>query len=430
MTLAIAKASNAPEPSRRGSIRVRGLWLTGALAVLIVGIGLWYAQSGLRDAQRLAARRHWQEARGRVGDYLRLHPASDAGKMLLAETLARDEQLPAETAIPRAIELLREIPAGSPHAEEARIRAANLELLVLLRPLRAEALLREATVMNPDSLEAWYALWKLLELTGRSQFAETAFWRVYELTPLADRGERMRDWYMSQFFPATANPALDQLMGFSNPAQTHPAGAEFQRLLEYRNAERDAPAAHASLARWFHNDGDHRQALSLLEEGWSLPRAFEDGYFVATLTSVAFELGDFDAVAQYVRQWPEPREGYEYWRWEAIAAEEIDHDYPRALDAYARSLQVWPGPADWRTQFRQANCLAKMGRGQEANELRTAARRVEDWMDREVHRRLREQLRRLDDREALEGVVEFYAALGRAREVAAWREVLDHLAGE
>jgi tetratricopeptide (TPR) repeat protein len=311
----------------------------------------------------------------------------------------------------------------------ARSQQARLSFFVLHRPLEGQRLFEEAIKLDPDYIHARYLLWKLLDLTGRSDSAEPLFWQIYEKTPPGDRPYLMREWYMSQFFPASANPLLDIQMGYSDPSKPLQLNPEYVRLKEHRDAEPEEPVNHAALARWFQHDGDHTTALSLLEHGLKIPGADKDPYFLSILLATLFERGDLDRAREFFQGWPEPREGYEYWRWAGMLADEADRNYPEAIKAYDQALAIWPGPVDWRTMYRRANCLARMRQPEAAAAARAEAKALESQMDTDIHMALREALddKNLQDRAKLQQVQDFYRALRRPREVAAWQEILDQL---
>jgi tetratricopeptide (TPR) repeat protein len=392
------------------------------------GVVAYRADRGLVEAERYARKGQWLAARSEIKRYLRLHPHDALAHLHMAEALTVDNDLAAEEAVPRALAHLGQIPDASPRASRARTQEGRLALLLLHRPGQAEAALRRAVELDPQNLDAALLLWKLMNLTGRSQLAEDDFWSVYELTPAVARGELLREWYMSQFFPLAANTELDQRLCLLAAHEQTTATTENQRFVLFRNAERDGPLGHAALARWFLEEGDPQFARKLLDE--ALPQVSQNPdhpFLLATRVNTLYDLGDFAAAAELFDRWPDPRVGYEYWRWRAILFDDVHDDYEQALAAYDQALRVWPGSADWRTRFRKANCLAKMRRPDEADRERAAAKVIEELMAEDIHKRLRKTLNRLDDRNGLETVVAYYEQLGRPREVAGWREYIDGL---
>ncbi|MFN8856535.1 MAG: hypothetical protein ACK50P_13280 [Planctomycetaceae bacterium] len=408
---------------------LRCLIVIGVLACAWLGYSIMRAQRGLAEAERLLKRNVFSKAREEVDRYLWLHPRDPAALLLSAEILTRDESLETGPAIARAQSLLERIPDTLPWGPIARGKQARLSFFVEHRPIEGQRFFEKALELDPRFIEGRYLLWKILDLTGRSDSAEPIFWTIYDQTPQADRPYLMREWYMSQFFPASANPLLDVQMGYNDPSKPLQMNPEYVRLKEHCDAEPQEPINHAALARWFQHDGDHTTALTLLERGLKLPGAETDPYFLSILLATLFEQGDLERAKKYLEGWPEPYEGYDYWRWKGMLADEADRDYPEAVAAYDKALAIWPGPVDWRTMYRRANCLARLRQSDAASEARKSAKKIEEIMDTEVHVALRDALedRNLTDRDNLTKVMDFYRELGRNREVEAWQQVLDSL---
>ena len=390
--------------------------------------GFWvlHAHSGLANARTLAELNLWSNAYSELQRYLRLYPEDATARLLIAEALIKDETRGRE-AVHEALDHLSHIPDESPHGAQARTHQGRLQLLILHQPERAQKSLQRALQLDSDYFEAHYLTWKLLDLTGRSHLAEANFWKCYELSPAPERAVRLREWYMSQFYPNTANPALDATMGFVNTAREMNIETELARLLGFRNAEPEAPLVYAALAHWFYKDGDPQHAMRVLEVSSSLDTALDNPYFVCTLVGALFDLGRFDEAVAHFERWPGPRQGYEYWKWRATISDEVRGDYPDAIEFYDKALGIWPGCAEWRLLSRKANCLLRMGRQKEAQEVRSASKVIEGLMDETVHSKLRQHLGQLDSLDGLEEVAEFYAKIGREKESKAWRQEIQRL---
>jgi len=365
-------------------------------------------------------------AREHVARFLTLNPSDAKARLLLAEAFLKDEaNLSRQAAADAALSQLDRIPDASPMGSRARIQEARLQLFVMHQPRAAEDRLRAARALDPRSGEAAYLLWKLYDLTGRSDWSDDMFWNSFDATPQSQRAERLREWYMSQFFPAYANPELDRLMGFLGEQELPSVRSEFKRLQYFRDVDPQSAVALAALAKWFHIEGDPRFALQLLSEGEpKLDRPYTEPFFVATFVAILIELGEHERAEAAFERWPEPRAGYEFKKWQAIILDEVWQDFALALESYAEAIARWPGTADWRLQFRMAQCLARIGRSQEAETLRTSARLIERLMERTTQGEIRQALGDLTNATRLQKVREFYRQLSCELEVNAWSEVI------
>ncbi|MFM8219662.1 MAG: hypothetical protein ACKOJF_12165, partial [Planctomycetaceae bacterium] len=161
----------------------RVLIVLGVLACGWLGALMLRAQRGLAEGRRLVERNALPAAHRELDRYLWLHPRDPEALLLAAEALTRDESLPSETAIPQALRLLERIPDGSPRGAEARAKQARLLFFVQHKPVAAERLFLKALELDPKYIEVRYLLWKLYDLTGRSDGAEELFWSLYPQTP-------------------------------------------------------------------------------------------------------------------------------------------------------------------------------------------------------------------------------------------------------
>ena len=345
---------------RRRTLTIAAVWMVVVLAGLGMA-GVFYLQSALGRAERYAAHELWAHSRDELAGYLWLHPSDGRGNILMAESIIKDESFEDPNAVPLAIAHLQRVPRDSRHAAEAYAREGRLRLFLMNQPSRSEQCLRAALQFDDQLLDAWYVLWKLYDLTGRSHQVEPIFWRVYDLSPAEDRGERLREWYMSQFFPLTANPRLEVAMGFISPGQMQTPITEATRLLRFRRAEPDRALAHVALARWFRQEGDPQYGHQLLEKTLETCPGQEDAFMVSTMVLVLIDLGEFEEAEQWWKRWPDPRDGYDYWLTSGILYEQHFRDDARAAEALEKALSVWPGPADWQTRHPYVNCVRRQG---------------------------------------------------------------------
>ncbi|MFM8252079.1 MAG: tetratricopeptide repeat protein [Planctomycetota bacterium] len=407
----------------RQPVRILLLVALGLLA--IAAAGAWRVEGGLARAEQMAKFGLWSEVRTELSRYLWLHPQREEALLAMAEAYYNDEELPAADATVAARSYLVQVPDDSRFAAMARSMEGRMELFVLNRPQRAEQLFEQALTVNSRAIDPHFMIWKLYDMTGRSHLSEDHFWQVYEVTPQAGRGSRLREWYMSQFFPATANPTLDQLMAVANPRDPNAARTEGDRFVRFRNSEPDRSIGYAALARWFQHEGDAQFAQQVLDEG--LEKAVEPGrdpFFVSTQVSIAIALGEFDGLRELIEEWPEPKTGYEYWVTRGNYSQEVEGDFAAAVESYDEALKYWPGQVDWRTLNRKASCLARLKRDADLARLRERIKVVESLTDNKLHVSLRAALGAIDDPEKLQALQDFYERLERPREAAGWREYI------
>jgi tetratricopeptide (TPR) repeat protein len=399
----------------------RACLILAGVVIIVAGIGWFYVDARLPRAQQLAERKLWKQARRELDWYVRLHPANSTARLLMADCWAKDDDIPQLESATNALQHLNAIPRSSPVADQVEVRKGRTLFFILHQPGAAEACFRRALDLNPNLLEANALLMRLMEMTGRHHQTESLFWRAYEQSPIESRPVLLRDWYMSQFFPTTANEVLDRLMGFVHANEYPDRQTESRRYISFRENEPASVLGHASLALWLQQEGQPAIAWELIERTTqTLPKASQDAFFLSVSIAIAMDLGRFENAQQAFDKWPSPREGHDYWKWEAIVAEEIGRDFDRAIRAYDRALTTWPGSSDWRLRYRKVNCLLQMGRSQDAQSERALAEAIEKLMDHEVHSRLRKILGDLNNPDNLQEMADFYKALGRPREAACW----------
>ncbi|MFQ5733774.1 MAG: hypothetical protein ACE5KM_17695 [Planctomycetaceae bacterium] len=405
----------------RRKTAVRCAVVIGLIALGGASFVLIRAHRGLSAAKESIRRRHWPRARQQLERYLWLHPHDSQARILMAEALVRDDDLTVEDGVLPAIDQLQQVTDSSPQLAEARMREGRLRFLILHQPGAAEKLFRQAVAADPDSVDAHLLLWKLLDMTGRQAMSGPSFWRVYDLTPERFRGMRLREWYLSEFHPGTANSAFDEMMGFAAKGSASGEGSVFKRLLEFREQDPKSALTHAALAEWFRLRGDPGHALFLLRQAPKSGAVRKDPFFVATFVEVLIDLGEFDQAKTIMKSWPKPHSGYSFWRCRGIVKDEVLKDARAALSDYSKALATPMGKTDWPLMVRKAHCLVLVHRKPDAAELRKQAKDVEKLMEKDVHQRLRRTLTQLQRPERLLEMAEFYRKLGRIREAEAWQ---------
>jgi len=417
--------NRSPGPRRR--------WFRFLSCGLLLGLLLataWWVSSVERSFSKgklLLRQLREVEAEKELEKYLLLHARNPQAILLWAEAVLMGDSRSPVDAAKLALSRLADIPDKSPLSGEARMREGRLALLILNQPDRAESLLSHSAALDPDLADTHYLLWKLLDLTERFHDSGPHFWKLYELTPDASKPERLREWYISQFSPISANAELDRRMGFLRPDQAADNQTTLIRLKEFMWQEPQSPMVCAALASWLIDANERDDALLQLTRNGLSSEAFQNPHYVAAMVKVLIELGRLDeAKASFVR-WPQPLEGFLYWQTAGRFFEVVDRNDKAAVEAYDKALSVWPGPADWSIMHRKAQCLNRLGNREAAETVRVEAKRIELLMETEVHRTLRLAVLDLRNPNSLRQMVEFYQAIHCTREAKCWQNAFDRL---
>lgn len=388
-------------------------------SLLLFGGAHWVGRH-LSQAERLVADRQWDAARESLTFYLRFHPADDDARLLMARAFISDNTLVGEDKVHAALTQLGRISKSSARSAEARLQEGRLHFLLLWQPGRAERCFLDCLKLDPARLEARILLWKLFNATNRWEWGEEHFWDVYERAPANDRPVLLRDWYLSEFSPGTATAELDRRMGLLEESEQPSVESERRRLEAFVAADPGWPGGYAILARWFHRQGGIPQAVEQLDRAELLPEGANDPIVIAERISIRIELGEFDDARRAFGRWPEPQEGYHYWKSQGLIADQVLRNDGQAVAAFERAVATTPGKSDWLIQHRLAQCLTRLGDRERASAVRRHSKEVESLMDSPLHQQLRRTLTAPNTPETGQEMADFYRRLGRTRESAAW----------
>jgi tetratricopeptide (TPR) repeat protein len=404
-----------------------------ALGVSVVWLGweVWQIYRGRASAIHLLAQAEWAPARAQLSRYLRLFPNDFGARMLLAEAYGLDESLDGREGALQAIAQLQRVPDSAPQSAIARTKEGSLRLLLLSQPIAGERALRRAIELDFGNYEAHFMLWKVLELTGRSHLTEPVFWRAYETSPPENRLNLLREWFLSEFQPDAITAPLDRNMGFLADGEQAGVLVESKRLYRFWLTESESPIIGSAIARLYLRDGMRHEAREVFAEIQIPSGAPVDPFYLATQISIHHDFGEFSEAQVCLDAWPEPQSGFEFWKWKGILLDDMAHDDGPAVDAYDQALAVWPGNSDGRLMHRKSRCLERLGRHQEASQVRERVTAIAGQMEPELHKRLRLSLNRLHDPAEVEALGDFYQRINRHREADAWnaqhRELLGRL---
>ena len=405
---------------------LKRLSLVVLVAVLLTSAGfLWHVEGALERGRDLLERNQPEAARSEIRRYLWLHRNDDQALLTLAEAWARDDELPARDAANRALSLLDRITADSPVAGQARLQSARLRLLILHQLCHAERDLAEALRHQPESFDANYLMWKMLDLTRRFNRVEPYFRRAFAAAPEGRRESLLREWYFSQFSTFIAASEFDQMLGFAAPGEPSDAIIEHRRLSEFLRSEPDCALNHAVLADWADEYNLELEKWDRFERAWETADETTPTSVYAILFDLLLDEGRFDEATDVIQAWPEPREGYDYWKREGIYHAEVTQDADAAIVACRAALAEWPGPVDWQLHHRLAGLLVRAGQAAEAERVRVEAKRLEQLMEIDFHLDLRETLIGEPSREGDLKMAGFYADIGRPLESQAWAEIAE-----
>ena len=402
-------------------------WQTAAGSLLVTALllfgGAHWVGRHLPQAERLAADRQWGAARKSLAFYLRFHPADEEARLLMARAYVSDDLLVGEDKVHAALAQLGWISPNSARSAEARLQEGRLYFLLLWQPGRAERCFLDVLQLEPARLEARILIWKLFDATNRWELGEEHFWQVYERTPSNERSIVLRDWYLSEFSPGTATAELDRRMGLLGETEQPSFESERRRLEAFVAADPGWLAGHAILARWFHRQGGRPQAIEQLDRAELLPGGADDPFVIAERILTSIEVGEFDEARRAFDRWPEPHEGYHFWKSQGLIADQVLRDDRQAVAAFEQAIATTPGKSDWLTQHRLAQCLTRLGDRERASTVRQHSNEVGSLMESPLHQQLRRVLSAPNAPQTGEEMANFYRRLGRLQESTAWQRL-------
>lgn len=414
--------SSHDEQSGLSSFRHWRLFVVLALAMVVAGVWGWQYSLNvqLSKVKRAAARSDWDDVLVPLNRYLQHRPDDAEARLLLAEAYVGSAGRGGDDIIQLAIFHLQQIEENSPVVAKARLQEARLSLFLLKKPAAAERLLKETLRLDAESVEANLLMWQLLDLTGRHVDSGPYFWRAYELTAKSQQGQLLRDWFLSEFYPDQLYAELFRQMKITAVGKI-PASVNL--MVQFREAEPSASFLHAAIAEHFHGAGNLKGAIDLLNECPDVPAAMTDPLFVAVLLETLIDLGEFQKAGDCFQEFPQPHDGYLFWRSESMYFDYVRNNSGAAVASYQKALATPPAKFDWGLMTRLSVCLKKTG---QLNEGEKVQARVEDLtrqvLTLEHTSHLRNLLMRPMQPENAAEFVDFYGKFDLAREVSAWSD--------
>ncbi len=392
----------------------------GVFGILAIAIGatLWLrSATGLGEIDEMMSRGEYEAATEALEKYTADHPDDYLALQMLTSAMFKTKKYQNLEGAQQVDELLDKIPDTAENASAAREQQAELALMVLHRPQRAEALLKRALKLNANSSRANSMMWTVYQVTRRFPLAEPYYNRTYESAPAEMRIGVLRDWYLSQFNPLALNSAYDQTMGIKPGPQ-----AELQRYDQFVKNEPEAPAPRAAGA-------SHLIELSMFQEAIDtmtapeVDRSEQDEFFVSTLIDGYLGLEKFEEAKQELAGWAFG-ETYAFHRAAAMVSEVVDKDYDKAIVHYEAGMKLWPGAIDMKTRQRYIACLRLAGQDEKATAAEEKMHKDNALLDPELHAALREAIKNLHDPDATELFAGFYSALGREVDARRWDQMM------
>ncbi len=403
----------------------RAAWLRSlSLLLLIAVIGGLAAfsfsprVSSLDSAKRNVIRANWKEARSEILNHLKQFPDDAEAHLLMAELIVKSNAIAPVESAKTASEHLQKIAGSDPLAAKARLQEARLSLLILEQPAKAERLLRESISLAPDSFEANFLMWKLLDLTGRHVVSDPYFWKCYELSPESERPERLHEWFLSEFYPEIANDSFYAAFQIDSIGKVP---ASINLLARFREQEPTASFVYAALARFYLDNGKLPSSLEILKEYPDLSKAMQDQFYVSVLFETLVEFGELEKARSCFDQFPEPRSGFTFCRCEGIFFQQVVGDSKAAATSFEKALATWPAKFDWGMMMKLAECYRVSGRNEESTELMARVKQITSTvLTTERTSRLRTELQDLSNPHAASEAASLYRELGLVQEANAW----------
>jgi tetratricopeptide (TPR) repeat protein len=411
---------------------MRNKVLALAAVVLISAVGFFgwrFWRQHSVDQSLIAARRAMQEgdlSLARVHANRVLQVVENDGEALLikAESIAKDPSYDDESAYQKTRELLRSVPETSPFASQARLREAAILFFERLRACEAESTLRELMKTDPENTECLDLLIRILCATGRAQDIEPLIWKRYELEPESTRASILATWFETQFFISSFNRSTDVSVGLIAPNDQPTKQTTLARLVNFRTSEPDCFPVAGGVGNWFNQTADAAMTLDMMDLIIpNAPEALKDSCFVRNLVSAYFVEGQFEKAVEALSKWPEHAKGeFEYFVWVGIMAQENDRDYPKAIEAFNKAVEIWPGQADSTTFFRLANCLEQVGEAEKSKAIAQHSEKIKQLLLPETLEDLQKRTTRLQDVSSYEAMSQFYKELRRPKESGYWQQ--------
>lgn len=318
---------------------------------LLVGAGCaaawceWCGVLGRRDA----AKRNWQRAVPRLKQYLWLHPGDATATMLLARGLVTQDKCW------DAVECLERIPDSGQRGPEARLQEAQVLLTCLKRGARAESALRRALAVKSDFHAAHLLLLDLFLMERRVEDARPIVLEACKSANAQTRFAALRNWFYIEF----AEVPTDQIEPL---------------LVQMLHNDPDDEGAAIALARISHGRARLEEARHALEKTGAQSLQAR-----ALLALCYIELGLAAQANALLDQWPDTLRDAQYWWLKGLDLQVNHSRWADAIACFRRVLELQPDRREVHHGI--ATCLLRIGKRDEAEEVRKEVERLQSILD-------------------------------------------------
>lgn len=277
--------------------------------------------------------------------------------------------------------------------------------LALNRASQVERALRQAIAADPSDPEPLRLLLELLRVEDRIEEVQQLAWEGYAAVPASSRRGVLRDLtlaLLAELPEDRARPMLDRWVA----GDPDDVDAQVARLRRIAGAPRSGDPGQderiATLTGILARDPNHLGAREAL---------------VAALA----DAGEPDRGRQALDAWPSvARDDLRYLRLRGLWDLDYDQQPARAVEAFERVLSVMPH--DWKTRYRQARALARLGRSDDARRAAESVGRLRESLEpMTLGPRLGADFARPDDPRSLADLADLCARAGLTRLSDAWR---------
>jgi thioredoxin-like negative regulator of GroEL len=370
---------------------------TGAVSATYYWVG--YPRVLLRQAEDAIKDGRWLSASSDLERYVQLRPTDARARLLLGRSLLALGPHRGS----RAVFHLRQIPDDDRLAPEARVREAELLVMTLHRAADAEAALRAALRIDPDSIPARQGLFRIYWWEGR-RTPEAEQW-LHEVYELGNEKQQLS--------------ALGQL--FWMRYAEYPKSQAFPMMQRFLQTDPTDFGARLGLALCFLEMTRIEDGVRLLEECTRerptdpVPRSF--------LVERALDGGSWQRAQELLDDWPEPARVTRYWELRGRYLEQGVRQFADAVPCFEHALEERPD--HWSTRYRLSQCLVALGRTEDADRERELGDRVAHaLLDTRVQRLLDEVLPNIESRpHGCDEIAELYDDVGLVSEGNMWRRL-------